>query len=166
MTKETTIPAHSHADSAFENQSHDNASEATDDSRPSSKQDMDGGSTSVRHWLRRHRRFSSGVSDKGPFVVNPHLGHISESQLSTGSRMRGETPSERCTFDLPPAETVNKCDDDTVTTVIRPKSGMQWECSHCGEQYLYQMIYLNYFQSFSRALVFGRSVQRRDRVSP
>ena len=38
-----------------------------------------------RHWLRRHRRFSPGVSEnfaeKGQFVVNPQLRHSSLHQL-------------------------------------------------------------------------------------
>ena len=115
-----TIPAHSHADSAFENQSRDNASEATGDSRPSSKQDMDGGSTSLappppKIFTRRKRE----LCREGPVRSKPTAeAQQSAPALTWISQARRSAFEEICAFDLLPAETVKNCDDDSRWTQV------------------------------------------------
>ena len=122
---EMTITAHSHADYAFENQSHDDASATTGDSDLSSKQNMPGTSMPLtppapKMFTRRKRG--------GAVRAKPTAGaYQSKPDFTFISQARRNAFEEICAFDLLPLGTIINDAD----SLFRPNS----ECSQSRGQY-------------------------------
>ena len=120
-----TITPYSHADNAFENQSRDNASEATTvDSEPSSKQNIHCRSMPLTpppptNFTRRKQ----GV----PVCIKSTAGaHQSNPDFTFIAQARRNAFEEICAFDLLPVGTIINDDDSLL--------GSNSECSHCRGQ--------------------------------
>ena len=125
LSNEMTITPHSHADYAFENQSRDNASEATAvDREPSSKQNIHCQSMLLtppppKNFTRRKRG--------GPVCVKSTAGaHQSNPDFIFISQARRNAFEEICAFDLLPVGTIINDDDSLL--------GPNLECRHCRGQ--------------------------------